>query len=143
MHDTSSDMGGLFTQAHVRQAKNREEKVRGEQFAHNFHLPRHDKGKQKWVCLFAVEKKSATYIVTWYLFSSEIYQLHYIQCKPMPSYFFHLLFELYSPSALAFNLALKSLTQKTQTHSYLLPPRGFNIFDPKALPNHANRRDIN
>lgn len=57
----------------------------------------------------------------------------------MPSYFFHLLFELYPPSALASISAQEGPTGTAQElpGSCFLPPHDFNIFNTKALPDHT------
>ncbi|KAF8446658.1 BRCA1-associated protein 2-domain-containing protein [Terfezia claveryi] len=60
----------------------------------------------------------------------------------MPSYFFHLLFELYSPDSLKPIPAFEGLVKEglTEASSCFLPPKGFNIFNTKALPDHTSKK---
>ena len=60
----------------------------------------------------------------------------------MPSYFFHLLFELYSPESLKSIPAFERLAKEgpTEASPCFLPPRGFNIFNTKALPDHTSNK---
>ena len=59
----------------------------------------------------------------------------------MPSYLFHLFFELYSPDSLKSIPAFEGLVKApTEASPYFLPPKGFNIFNTKALPDHISKK---
>ncbi|KAF8425969.1 RING-10 protein [Tirmania nivea] len=60
----------------------------------------------------------------------------------MPSYFFHLLFELYSPDSLKSIPAFEGLVREgpTEASTCFLPPKDFNIFNTKALPDHTSKK---
>ena len=64
----------------------------------------------------------------------------------MPSYFFHLGFELYPPAALPSIFSLEPLTNKAETQSTpspcFIPPKDFDIFNTEALPDHTSKGDL-
>lgn len=61
----------------------------------------------------------------------------------MRSYFFHIVFELYTPAALKSTPTLAEFAKEAETQlqsgSFYLPSRGFNIFNTKELPDHTVR----
>jgi len=60
----------------------------------------------------------------------------------MPSYFFHLLFELYPPESLKSIPAFEGVAREglAEASPCFLPSRGFNIFNTKALPDHTSKK---
>ena len=64
------------------------------------------------------------------------------QYESMPSYFFHLLFELYSSDFLKSIPESEGLVIEVPAKSgpCFLPPKDFNIFNTKALPDHTSKK---
>ena len=60
----------------------------------------------------------------------------------MPSYFFHLGFELYPPTALQSILSLEPLANESTAGPCFIPPKGFDIFNTEALPDHTSKGGI-